>query len=133
MRNTDPSFVSIPMRWHINDPQIYHVIYKQNSQFAKDPYAYKLGAPNALSMSLDPVKHRQRRELLNPSFSKRRVNMLEHIMYDEMDRIFTKVSAIAHRGEVVPLQEVYYCYTADVISRYLFGESLDLIEEPTLP
>ena len=62
-------------------------------------------------MSLDPVKHRQRRELLNPSFSKRRVNMLEHIMYDEMDKIFTKVSAIAHRGEVVPLQEVYYCYT----------------------
>ncbi|OXV07329.1 hypothetical protein Egran_04906, partial [Elaphomyces granulatus] len=119
-----------PNEVHLSDPELYHVIYRQSSPFLKDPYAYKLGAPNSLSMSLDPVKHRRRKEILNPCFSKRRVFMLQHIMYEEMDKVFASVSALAEKGEPVPIQDAYYCYTSDVISRYLFGKSLALIELP---
>jgi cytochrome P450 len=62
-------------------------------------------------MTLDPVKHKRRRELLNPSFSKRRVNMLEHVMYDEIEKVFSRISKLASRGEIIPIQEAYYCYT----------------------
>ncbi|KAI1975531.1 hypothetical protein LOZ55_004632 [Ophidiomyces ophidiicola] len=114
---------------HINDPEVYHTIYKQQTQFVKDPYAYKLGAPNSLSMTLDPEKHnKHRREILNPSFSKRRVHLLENIMYEEMDKVFEKILPVIENNEPVPIQDAYYCYTGDVISRYLFGKSLNLIE-----
>ncbi|PGH13222.1 hypothetical protein AJ79_03780 [Helicocarpus griseus UAMH5409] len=118
-----------PNEVHLVDPNLYHVIYRQNTLFLKDPYAYKLGAPNSLSMSLDPVKHKRRKELLNPCFSKRRVHLLQHIMYEEMQKVFEKLSAAAESEQAVPIQDAYYCYTGDIISRYLFGKSLKLIEQ----
>ncbi|OQE24211.1 hypothetical protein PENFLA_c010G02605 [Penicillium flavigenum] len=119
-----------PNEVHLEDPDLYHVIYRQNTLFRKDPYAYTLGAPNSLSMSLDPAKHKRRKELLNPCFSKRRVHQLQHTMYEEMAKVFSKLSAVADKGEPVPIQDAYYCYTGDIISRYLFGKSLALIEQP---
>jgi cytochrome P450 len=66
--------------------------------------------PTAINVLLDPIVHRQRREMLSPSFSKRRINMLEDLMYDELDRVFEKITEFVNQGRVIPIQEAYYCY-----------------------
>ncbi|KAG9230877.1 cytochrome P450 [Amylocarpus encephaloides] len=115
---------------HIKDPIVFHEINKQNTKFLKDPVAYTLGIPNAISMLMHPIVHRQRREILNPSFAKRRINFLEDVMYEEIEKVFEKVEEYAAEGRIIPIQEAYYCYTGDIISRVIFGKSLDLIELP---
>lgn len=86
--------------------------------------------------------------MLNPSFSKRRINMLEDLMYEELDRVFEKITEFVNQGKVIPIQEAYYCYAVstgpilafpsvtltvsqgDIISRVIFGKCLNLIEMP---
>ena len=105
-------------------------IYKQNSRFTKDPVAYTLGVPNAVSMLFDIAAHKRRRATLNPSFSKQRILLLEDLMYDEVDRVMDRAMEYVERKEALPIQDAFYCYTADVISHYLFGKSIDLISRP---
>ncbi|KAM0277611.1 hypothetical protein ACHAO9_012497 [Fusarium lateritium] len=119
-----------PNEVHIKDPQVFHEIYGQKTKFTKDPFAYSFGVPTAINVLLDPIVHRQRREMLNPSFSKRRINMLEDLMYEELDRVFEKITEFVNQGRVIPIQEAYYCYAGDIISRVIFGKCLNLIEMP---
>ncbi|KAF4997551.1 hypothetical protein FGRMN_3756 [Fusarium graminum] len=119
-----------PNEVHIKDPEVFHEIYGQKTKFTKDPFAYSFGVPTAINVLLDPIVHRQRREMLNPSFSKRRINMLEDLMYEELDRVFEKITEYANKGMVIPIQEAYYCYAGDIISRVIFGKCLNLIDMP---
>ncbi|KAK0613232.1 cytochrome P450 [Immersiella caudata] len=119
-----------PGEVHIKDPVVFHEIFKHNTKFVKDRVAYTLGVPNALSMLFDIAVHRRRRETLNPCFSKRRVLMLEDLMYNELEQLLDRAADYIDKGKPVPIQDAYYCYTADVISAYLFGKSMDLINQP---
>ncbi|MCJ1449244.1 MAG: hypothetical protein MMC23_009764 [Stictis urceolatum] len=81
-------------------------------------------------MTIPVQAHRAKRQNLNPCFSKRRVHALEPVLYDELDRVFNKIDAYEQRGQEVPIQNLYHCYTGDVIWQYLFGQSLGLVDTP---
>ncbi|KAF4997554.1 hypothetical protein FGRMN_3759 [Fusarium graminum] len=119
-----------PGEVHIKDPVVFHQIYKQNTKFTKDPVAYTLGVPNAISMLFDIDEHKKRRETLNPSFSKRRILLLEDLMYEELEKVMTRAMPYIERKEPLPIQDAFYCFTADVISHFTFGQSIDLISQP---
>lgn len=119
-----------PNEVHISDPAVFHTIYKQNTHFTKDPVTYALGMSNAITMTMQVDAHKVKRQTLDPCFSKRRVNTMEDGLYEELELLFAKISEYENRGEEVPIQELYYCYTGDIISRYLFGKSLDIISAP---
>lgn len=84
----------------------------------------------ALAFTIDIETHRVRRQVLDPSYSKRRVNAMEDTIYQELERVFAKITEYAERGDAVPIAELYFCFTGDIISLYLFGQSLDLISRP---
>ncbi|RBQ68277.1 hypothetical protein FVER14953_05538 [Fusarium verticillioides] len=119
-----------PGEVHIKDASVFHQIYKQNTRFTKDPIAYTLGVPNAISMLFDISEHKKRRETLNPSFSKRRILLLEDLMYEELEKVMSHAMPYIERKEPLPIQDAYYCFTADVISHFTFGKSIDLISQP---
>lgn len=101
-------------------------------------------------MTIAPEAHRAKRQVLDPCFSKRRVNMMEQFMHAEIGRVFDKMDHYVTMGEDVPIHELLYCYTvlyiypcrenerfvfgdstdslqADIVSELLFGKSLDMI------
>ncbi|KAI0485717.1 cytochrome P450 [Xylaria cf. heliscus] len=119
-----------PNEVHINDAPLYHEIYKQNSPFTKDATSYALGVSEAIAFVSPVEKHRLKRKTLDPCFSKQRVNMMEDGMYEELELVFDKIDEYERRGEDVPIMELFFCYTGDIISRYLFGESLGLVTSP---
>ncbi|KAI1442050.1 cytochrome P450 [Annulohypoxylon stygium] len=119
-----------PNEVHINDSSLYHEIYKQNSAFTKDPKSYALGVSEAMAFTVPVEKHKLKRKTLDPNFSKQRVSMMEDGLYDELELVFDKIKGYEKRGEEVPIMELYFCYTGDIISRYLFGESLGLVTSP---
>lgn len=105
---------------------LFPSIFRQNSPFTKDPVAYTLGVPNALSMTIPIELHRQKRQTLDPCFSKRRINLLEDMMYEEVDRLLNKIAEYGERDEFVPIQELYYCYTVISNPQHLFRHFLIL-------
>ncbi|MCJ1239560.1 hypothetical protein MMC14_007558 [Varicellaria rhodocarpa] len=105
-------------------------IYKQNSAYTKDAASYALGVSNAMAFTVPVESHKLKRQTLDPNFSKRRVNMMEDGLYNELEQVLDKISEYGRRGEDVPISELYFCYTGDIISRYLFGKSLDLVAAP---
>ncbi|KAJ6021661.1 cytochrome P450 [Penicillium herquei] len=107
-----------------------HRIYKKNSMFTKDATSYALGVSEAMAFTIPVERHRQKRKTLDPSFSKSRVTLLEDGLYEELELVFDRIKEYEQRGEPVPLIELYFCYTGDIISRYLFGKSLDLVSSP---
>ncbi|KAI3329671.1 cytochrome P450 [Ustulina deusta] len=116
-----------PNEVHVNDAALYHEIYRQNSAFTKDPTSYALGVSEAMAFTVPVEKHRQKRKTLDPNFSKQRVNMMEDGLYEELELVFDKIRHYEKRGQEVPIMELYFCYTGDIISRYLFGKSLGLV------
>lgn len=93
-------------------------IYKQNTRFTKDPIAYTLGVPNAISMLFDISEHKKRRETLNPSFSKRRILLLEDLMYEELEKVMSYAMPYIERKEPLPIQDAYYCFTVSIHDHY---------------
>ncbi|KAJ8063557.1 hypothetical protein OCU04_007429 [Sclerotinia nivalis] len=83
-----------------------------------------------MAFTIPVEEHKLKRQTLDPSFSKRRVNQMEDGLYEELERVFDKISEYGGKGENVPIAELYFCYTGDIISHYLFGKSLNLISAP---
>ncbi|RWA06751.1 hypothetical protein EKO27_g8359 [Xylaria grammica] len=52
---------------------------------------------------------------------------MEDGMYEELGLVFDKIDNYESRDEDVPIMELFFCYTGDIVSRYLFGESLGLV------
>ncbi|KAI0441398.1 cytochrome P450 [Xylaria telfairii] len=119
-----------PSEVQVNDASIYHEIYKQNSGFTKDAASYALGVSEAMAFTVPVEKHRMKRKTLEPNFSKQRINMMEGGLYEELELVFEKIDNYEKAGEEVPIMELYFCYTGDIISRYLFGKSLGLVTSP---
>ena len=86
-------------------------IYKKNSAYTKDPNVYSLGMSTAITMTIPVHSHKLKRQTLEPCFSKRRINMMADGLYEELEQVFDKIREYGDRGEDVPIQELYYCYT----------------------
>jgi len=77
----------------------------------------------------DPHLARQRRELLNPFFSKRTIASLESRILTTIEKFSTRLNGYAASGKPVPLEDAFHCLTADFICEYAFGASLGLLGE----
>ncbi|KAL7892318.1 cytochrome P450 [Trichoderma sp. SZMC 28014] len=116
-----------PNELHIKDSSMYHAVYKNNA-FTKDSYA--LGASQALAFTVSIEQHKAKRKTLNPCFSKSSINNMEEKLYEELDLVFAKIREYERKGEEVPIAELLYCYTGDIISTQFLGKNLDLISAP---
>lgn len=118
-----------PNEVHIKDSSMYHAVYKNNA-FTKDPGSYALGVSQGMAFTISIEQHKAKRKTLNPCFAKLCINNMEDKLYDELDLVFAKIREYESRGEEVPIAELLYCYTGDIISTHFLGKSLDLISAP---
>lgn len=97
---------------------------------------FAIGAPrrNAFSPLIghsivvsDGAQWKHSRALLQPSFARNQVDDL-HIF-----EIHTRnlIQAILQGGSIVDLKELFFRFTADVTSDFMFGESLQLLSKPS--
>ena len=63
----------------------------------------------AFTISID--QHKEKRKTLNPCFSKLCISNMEDTLYDEYDKVFSKIKEYERKGEQVPIAELLYCYT----------------------
>lgn len=64
-----------------------------------------------MAFTVPVEKHKQKRKTLEPSFSKKRVGLMEDGLYEELELVFDRIKECERRGEDVPIMELYFCYT----------------------
>jgi hypothetical protein len=94
---------------------IWTRIFNRQGGFTKDPVTYSVGTSNAMTMTIPIDAHKAKRQVLDPVFSKRRINMMEAQLYEEIDRVLFKINQYHTRDEEVPIHELFYCYTVSVV------------------
>ncbi|KAE8369043.1 cytochrome P450 [Aspergillus caelatus] len=121
-----------PRELHIKDPYYFDPIYTSKGQ-AKDPYIVRTFAtPLSTAATVEHDRHRYRRELMNPFFSKRSVMSMDHIVQDKVEKVCQRLTQAHETGSVVSLDDLFAALTADVISHYAYGESLRVLDTKDL-
>ncbi|KAJ5945624.1 cytochrome P450 [Penicillium verhagenii] len=116
-----------PNHLHVNDPEFYKEVFKSQTNFLKPPYFYSnLGISDSLVGICDPHKHRLRRTIINPLFSKQAMERTMPIVQDTVENAANILRARYKEGKSTDIQKLYRCITVDVISRAVFGHSQDL-------
>ncbi|TGO44595.1 hypothetical protein BOTNAR_0785g00010 [Botryotinia narcissicola] len=118
-----------PNELHITDVDLYRTIYSQSKPFPKEPAFYEIfQTPGTLFAEHEPSLHKERRKLLNPLFARSGITELEPVITETVDKFIRKVRRLAKKGSI-NVYDGYRCVTVDVISRFAFGRSTNLLNE----
>ncbi|KAE8336194.1 hypothetical protein BDV24DRAFT_142415 [Aspergillus arachidicola] len=121
-----------PRELHIKDPYYFDPIYTSKGQ-AKDLYIVRAFAtPLSTAATVEHDRHRYRRDLVNPFFSKRSVMGVDYMVQDKVDKVCERLTQALDKGTVVSLDDLFAALTADVISHYAYGESLGFLDTENL-
>ncbi|GAO14689.1 uncharacterized protein UV8b_04626 [Ustilaginoidea virens] len=121
-----------PRELHIRDSSYYNMIYTlTDHEVQKDiGQVDGLAFPGSLVTTVDHHLHRVRRGYLNPYFSKRSLHALETTVRERIGRLCQRLESLAATDEVVILDRAFGAMTADIITKYLYGEHYDYLGSP---
>jgi cytochrome P450 len=104
-------------------------LYNQKNKLDKDEYYYGM-LDNRLSAfsTFKHDLHRVRRSALNPFFSPAAVNRFHFKVQEVVDRLTRQMAKAIAKGEPIPVFFAYRCVSVDIISEYLFGKDMHLVE-----
>ncbi|KAL9123390.1 MAG: hypothetical protein Q9187_000072 [Circinaria calcarea] len=113
-----------PYELHIDDPDFYPTLYRQDGRWDKYPWFYKaFGLLHSVLGTLDHDQHRIRRAALNPFFSKQKISALEPVIQAQADKLVKRIEGFAASGAVLPIGTAFSAFTMDVVSEYAMEKS----------
>lgn len=87
--------------------------------------------PTATFSTTSHKLHRQRRGAIHPFFSKRKVSTYAPAIQRKLDRVCERVATeYAGPGEILTLNDMWSCWTSDIIVDYCFERNYNFIERP---
>lgn len=99
-----------------------------SNRFDKYDYFYSmLGNPEATFSTISANVHRLRRQSLTPFFTVKAVQNFHSQLQRLSDRLVERMLECKAADKPVPLFLAYRCLTADLISEYIFGRQLGLV------
>ncbi|KAF4306102.1 hypothetical protein GTA08_BOTSDO14154 [Botryosphaeria dothidea] len=117
-----------PNELHIADPHSYKV-YPQDAPPPKlERFYTAFPSLNTVFSETDLSKHRERRKLMNPLFSKAMALKLEPLIWERMSLLFKKIDGLSVRGPI-NFMDATRCMTADIMTQLLFWKPLELTHE----
>ncbi|KEF58564.1 uncharacterized protein A1O9_06490 [Exophiala aquamarina CBS 119918] len=117
-----------PNELHILDASFYDTLYNMSNRFDKYDYFYSmLGNPEATFSTISANLHRIRRQSLTPFFTVKAVQKFHSQLQGLSDRLIERMLGCKAARKPVPLFLAYRCLTADLISEYIFGRQLGLL------
>ncbi|CAG8204690.1 unnamed protein product [Penicillium olsonii] len=121
-----------PREIHIMDPYFFHQIYHTGVQ-NRDPYMVNIStAPQSTFSTAEYKLHRPRRGILNPFFSRQSVFKVENIVHEKVEKVIRFLETAHRDSSAVFLDDVFAALTADIISDYVYGKSLDILDDKEL-
>jgi cytochrome P450 len=121
-----------PHELHVSDPYFYTEIYAgPTRKREKDPRMVRLaGQPTSMFATVDHNLHASRRAILSSFFSKKSIAGLETMIQGKVEKLMGRLATACDQGIVVPLDSASSALTADIISEFAYGVSLDYLDDP---
>jgi cytochrome P450 len=118
-----------PNELHIKDSEYYNALYNMTNKLDKSAWFYgMLGNPTATFPTIRADVHKVRRNAIGPFFSTQSVMKFRPQVQALADRLTVRMKGCAERDEPIPVFFAYRCLTVDIISEYLFGKQMDLLD-----
>ncbi|KAI8157701.1 Cytochrome P450 monooxygenase sdnE [Colletotrichum sp. SAR 10_70] len=91
-----------PNELHITDTNLYKVIYRQSNPFPKnEPFYLAFNAPSpTVFTEMDEAKHKERRRMLNPMFSRAGVLKLEDLIRERLALLESKIERLREKQNI---------------------------------
>jgi hypothetical protein len=115
-----------PNELHLDEVSLYKTIYNQTSAYIKDPAFYAgFGVPHTLFGEDVPSRHKERRKILNPFFSRGAIVKIEQLLKEKTYELGARIDR--QKGPC-NAYNAFRCTTVDIISHYCAGKSLGQIK-----
>lgn len=120
-----------PHELHVADPDFYTEIYAGPTRRRdKDPRLVRLaGQPMSMFATVDHSLHSSRRSILSTYFSKKSIAGLEDMIQRKVQKLVKRLNTACDQGTIVQLDAASSALTADIISEYAHGVSLDYLDD----
>lgn len=120
-----------PGEVHINDPDYYETLYSINGSRNKDSWFIEsFDVAESAFATLDHRLHRPRRALIAPYFTKARVQRVQSLIHDKLQKLTTRFNEVAHSGKPLKVDVAFNCFTADVITSYTSFRAFNYLDDP---
>ncbi len=114
------------------DPEFYDVLFAgaQSKRDKPPTWSHAFGISNSTFGTISHNAHRLRRNAIAPSFSTARIQKLEPLIQENIDRLISVFRRYQKKAEAVSLRAAMGALTSDIISEYCFGFNDNYIEAP---
>ncbi|KAH9236627.1 hypothetical protein K456DRAFT_1436538 [Colletotrichum gloeosporioides 23] len=119
-----------PNELHITDTNLYKVIYRQSNPFPKnEPFYLAFNAPSpTVFTEMDEAKHKERRRMLNPMFSRAGVLKLEGLIRERLALLEIKIERLREKQNI-DFYDAFRLLTTNIIMEFCFADSRGMLEE----
>ncbi|KAL9097878.1 MAG: hypothetical protein Q9165_000204 [Trypethelium subeluteriae] len=122
-----------PDEVQVNDITWYSTLFTSSGKARREKYwpqARGSDTPFSTFATVSHELHRNRRNALNPFFSKRSVTDLQPVIKQEIQKLCEQLSKCAENDEVISIDAAFVALTMDVISGYSYGQAFGCLDEP---
>ena len=114
-----------PNEIHVNDPSFYDFLYNFDTSIDRP----KVNLDN-LQHSASFDLHKMRRRVFEPYFSKQAVFRLEASIRSNVEKLSERLAESRKPRKSISVSLLGRCFTADVISEYVFAQSYGFLDNP---
>ncbi|OQE43450.1 hypothetical protein PENCOP_c003G08163 [Penicillium coprophilum] len=121
-----------PRELHIQDAPYFETFYGSSRPASKlKDLEHRFNNPSSAFATSDHSLHRIRRGALNPFFSKRKISDRVPLIRGHMDELCSRLKReFQGTGRVLVINEMWGCWTTDIIIEYCFERRYNFIRDP---
>ncbi|KAM4058611.1 cytochrome p450 [Hirsutella rhossiliensis] len=120
-----------PNELHFGNPGAFHDIYHGSKRWDKDPGLYRTpGVKTGSFVFLKYSQAKERREVLLPIFSKKAIQSLEHLVWQNATRLASSIARADATQSSIDLLYAFRSYTLDTIMCFTFGNCVNALAAP---
>lgn len=120
-----------PNELHFANPAAYNEIYSTSARWDKERILYEaFGEDHSSFGLLSYAESKQRKDVLQPLFSRRAILNMQSLVRENMDHLASVLINNNTAGKSSDLLFAFRCYAIDTITNFCFSKSVHALDEP---
>ncbi|KAF5864081.1 hypothetical protein ETB97_008486 [Aspergillus alliaceus] len=120
-----------PNELHFGNISAFHEIYNGTKRWDKDECLYRTpGLQSGSFVFLKYEEAKQRRDVLQPMFSKKAISNIESLVWRNANTLASAITKVNSTGRSIDLLYAFRSFTLDTIMCFTFGNSVNALDAP---
>ncbi|KAI0047707.1 putative P450 monooxygenase [Auriscalpium vulgare] len=119
-----------PREIHFANPEAFHDIYNAKNKWDKDDHLYRAFDMDLSSLCMPYHQAKQRKEILNPIFSRSAIVKLQDVIQARVDVLCDALKFQHTEGKFSDMTLGFKCFAMDVITSFCYGCPIEATSAP---